>query len=308
MQERPSRISLLVSAPPRSWCKRLALARVAPALLEFYRNEEISFQILTAFTVSDDHEKQMEVWNSLPPYSRDARSVRAALQAEAVKVTDKRIKFIGGIEVYEAAGGAVKRDLFDTQNSGYALDVALVEKLVAERLEIEADKLRAEGWKWVECVRELPHAAYHMTRVYPQEIPMTDAHLAELNALETEQAELASRIEAGTADDDAEARVETIGATMRELSSVAEAYEPEALAKAGCYVLLDHYGNLDIERGLIRPENEDEDTTDDQGEGGAEGGKSSVMEPAKVPKPTFALSARKQLPSGQNLLTIPTSR
>jgi ParB family chromosome partitioning protein len=147
--------------------KRLALARVAPALLDLYRSEEISFQLLTAFTVSDDHEKQIEVWNSLPSYGRDARSIRAALQAEAVKATDKRMKFLGGIEAYEAAGGAVKRDLFDTQNSGYALDVALVEKLVMGRLETEADRLRAEGWKWVECVGELPQAAHRMSRVYP---------------------------------------------------------------------------------------------------------------------------------------------
>lgn len=113
--------------------KRLALGRVAPALLDLYRNENISFQQLSAFTVSDDHERQVEVWNSLPSWNCDHRAIRTALQGEAVKATDKRVKFIGGLDAYEAAGGAVKRDLFDEQNGGYALDVALVEKLVGDR-------------------------------------------------------------------------------------------------------------------------------------------------------------------------------
>lgn len=278
--------------------KRLALARVAPALLDLYRSEEISFQLLTAFTVSDDHEKQIEVWNSLPSYGRDARSIRAALQAEAVKATDKRMKFLGGIEAYEAAGGAVKRDLFDTQNSGYALDVALVEKLVMGRLETEADRLRAEGWKWVECVGELPQAAHRMSRVYPQDVPMTEAQRAKLDALEAEYTELAEQIEAGVANEDAEIRAEAIDVEMAALGNALEAYEPADLVKAGCYVLMDYYGGLSIERGLVRPEDEAKEATDDhegatdgEGEGGNEGGPSRAMAPAKASEPTFTLSA-----------------
>ena len=62
----------------------------------------------------------MEAWNSLPTWNRDGRSIKSALQAESMKANDKRIRFIDGIDVYETAGGAVKRDLFDEQNSGYA--------------------------------------------------------------------------------------------------------------------------------------------------------------------------------------------
>ncbi|WP_323131138.1 ParB/RepB/Spo0J family partition protein [Sinorhizobium medicae] len=278
--------------------KRLALARVAPALLALFRSEDMSFQLLTAFTVCDDHEKQLEVWNSLPSYSRDARSIRAALQAEAVKATDKRMMFIGGIEVYETAGGAVKRDLFDTHNSGYALDVALVEKLVAERLEAEADKLRAEGWKWVECVSELPQAAHRMSRIYPQDVPMIDAQRAKLDALEEEYTEPAEQIEAGVADDEAEIRAEAIDVEMAALGNAVEAYEPADLVKAGCYVLMDYYGGLSIERGLVRPEDEAKEAPDDhdgatdgEGEGGDEGAPSRATAPTKAPEPTFTLSA-----------------
>jgi len=81
--------------------------------------------------------------------SRSARcghSIRRALTEEMVSATDKRVKFIGGLATYEAAGGPVKRDLFDKHNDGYATDAALLEKLVAEKLETTAADVRAEGW------------------------------------------------------------------------------------------------------------------------------------------------------------------
>ncbi len=248
--------------------KRLALGRVAPALLELYRNENISFQQLTAFTVSGDHERQVEVWNSLPSWNCDHRAIRAALQGEALKATDKRVKFIGGLDAYEAAGGAVKRDLFDEQNGGYALDVALVEKLVGDRLEAEAETVRREGWKWVEVVPVIPDEAHRMHRVYPTDVPLTDEEQAEEERLEHEHDELAEQIEEGVADGEAEPRIEAIRARLAVLSTAQEAYTSEDIAKAGCYVTMDYYGNVEIERGLVRPDDEVE--AGDEGEDGDE--------------------------------------
>ncbi|PJO48235.1 hypothetical protein CQ054_21150 [Ochrobactrum sp. MYb29] len=75
------------------------------------------------------------------------------------------MRFIGGLEVYEAAGGAVKRDLFDDEHSGYATDAAFIEKLVADKLASTAMNLLEEGWKWVDCVDALPSQAYNIERV-----------------------------------------------------------------------------------------------------------------------------------------------
>ena len=267
--------------------KRLALSRVSPVLLNLYRNEEMSFQQLSAFTVSDDHAKQVEVWNSLPSWNRDGRSIKSALQSEAMKANDKRIKFIGGIDVYETAGGAVRRDLFDEQNSGYALDVALVERLVVAKLEAEAEKLRADGWKWVECVSEFPQEAHYMSRVYPKDVRMTDEQQAELDRLEEENAELAELIEAGVADDEAEPRADAIRAKMAELADTGEVYDPDDLAKAGCYVLMDYHGRLSVERGLIRPEEEQ----DESAEGMDESNEPVPPRSETQPEPSFSLSA-----------------
>lgn len=145
----------------------------------------MSFAQLSAFTVSDDHERQVTVWNALPSWNREAHSIRRALTEEMIAATDKRVQFIGGLAAYEEAGGAVKRDLFDDRNAGYAVDAALVEKLVAEKLGATAASVRAEGWKWVEC-SATAHAGYHaMKRHYPEGIALSEEDQAALDAAQT---------------------------------------------------------------------------------------------------------------------------
>jgi ParB family chromosome partitioning protein len=281
--------------------KRMALGRISPVLLELHRQEEMTFQQLSAFTVSDDHDRQVEVWNSLPSWNCDHRAIRSALQGEAVKATDRRMKFIGGLDAYEAAGGTVKRGLFDDQNGGYALDAALVEKLVAEKLEAEAEAVRAEGWKWVEVVPVIPSEAVRMHRVYPSDIPLTEEEQAEEERLEAEYDELVAKIEAGEADDGAEFRIEAIQARLAVLSMAQEAYSPEDIAKAGCYVTMDYYGNVEIEHGLVRPEAaveekaEDGDESNESAEGDtdeADGGGATVLpQPEQRTEPLFKMPA-----------------
>ncbi|WP_318874373.1 hypothetical protein RWA02_32805 (plasmid) [Sinorhizobium meliloti] len=67
----------------------------------------MSFAQLSAFTVSDDHERQVTIWNSLASWNRDPHSIRRALTEEMIPATDKRVQFIGGLAAYEEAGGSV---------------------------------------------------------------------------------------------------------------------------------------------------------------------------------------------------------
>jgi ParB family chromosome partitioning protein len=236
--------------------RRLALARVSAKLLDIYRNEEMSFEQLAAFTVSDDHSRQEEVWESLPSWNCNAHAIRQALQNEVIKATDKRITLIGGLHVYEAAGGAVRRDLFDAGNEGYATDVVLVERLVAEKLETEAERVREEGWKWVECSTGLSDDVFRMKRVYPAEVMLSDEQQVELDSLDAEYDELAELIEAGAADKDTEGRMLVINGRMGELQNLTEAYSSDDLEKAGAIVTIGYYGALRVERGFIRSEDE----------------------------------------------------
>ncbi|RWD51647.1 MAG: ParB/RepB/Spo0J family partition protein [Mesorhizobium sp.] len=248
--------------------KRLALARVSPVLLQQFRDEDMSFAQLSAFTVSDDHERQVTVWNSLPSWNRDPHSIRRALTEEMIPATDKRVQFIGGLAAYEDAGGSVKRDLFDDRNAGYAMDAALVEKLVAEKLEAAAATVRAEGWKWVECSATAPAGYHAMKRHYPEALPLSEEDQAALDAAQAEYDELAELIESGMADDGAEAKLSDVEKRIDTLNARSEAYCPEALEQAGTFVFLDYYGRLAIERGFVKPgEGEAAGDEDEDGEG-----------------------------------------
>ena len=82
--------------------------------------------------------------------------IRRQLTEDAVRAADKCARFVG-TEAYEAAGGIVMRDLFQQDDGGWLQDPALLDRLVGEKLTIEAEKVRAEGWKWVEAAVDFPY-------------------------------------------------------------------------------------------------------------------------------------------------------
>lgn len=130
--------------------KRLALGRVSPALLARYRDGDLSLEMLQAFTLTDDHARQDAVWDGLAHWQRDnPGSIRQKLTEAEVPTGDRRVRLVG-LDAYEAAGGAVRRDLFAEEGGGTCQDPALLDRLVREKLEAIAASLRAEGWAWAE--------------------------------------------------------------------------------------------------------------------------------------------------------------
>lgn len=248
--------------------RTLALAKVAPELLDLYRRGEMSYDELKAFTVTDDHARQIEVWESLPSYNRQTYYIKNLLTKGKVSGNDKRMTFIGGLDAFEAAGGTVRRTLFsDHDGGGYANDSGLLDQLVLQKLEQAADGVRAEGWAWVEVHSERQTQMYSMGRVYPETSPLSAEDQARLDQLAEEHDSLAELIEAGAADDDAEAKLDAINAEIDAVEFAGEAYKPDDLARAGAIVYLDPYGNLEIARGLLRDDAEDEDRDESNGAG-----------------------------------------
>ncbi|HEX7362278.1 MAG TPA: hypothetical protein VF283_17440 [Bryobacteraceae bacterium] len=106
--------------------RRLALARVSPALLRKYREGEINLELLQAFTLTDNWEAQEQLWNELQPWERNANTIRRLLAEGDIPASDKRVRFVG-LAQYEAEGGPVKRDLFhDGEQGVYILDQAIL--------------------------------------------------------------------------------------------------------------------------------------------------------------------------------------
>ena len=85
------------------------------------------------------------------PWDRTPAAMRRVLTAGEVEAAGSALVRFVGIEAYEAAGGVVRRDLFDDAQSRFLSDAALVQRLATDKLENLAEAVRAEGWAWVEA-------------------------------------------------------------------------------------------------------------------------------------------------------------
>jgi ParB family chromosome partitioning protein len=89
--------------------QRLRLAAVSHALLDVYADDGMTLEQLMAFTVSADHDRQVQVWEALKDaWSKEPYQIRRMLTEKTVRACDKRAVFVG-LETYEAAGGIVMR-------------------------------------------------------------------------------------------------------------------------------------------------------------------------------------------------------
>jgi ParB family chromosome partitioning protein len=113
--------------------QRLRLASVAPALLDLYAEDGISLEQLMAFTVTSDHARQEQVWKAVSEtWAKGPYQIRNMLTEKTVRASDRRAVFVG-LDAYEAAGGVVLRDLFESDDGGWLQDVALLNTLAAEK-------------------------------------------------------------------------------------------------------------------------------------------------------------------------------
>jgi ParB family chromosome partitioning protein len=136
--------------------QRLRLAKASPVLLQAYEDEELTLDQLMAFCLTDDHERQEQVFDAIrKQWNKGADAIRRMLTEKTVHAADRRALFVGA-DAYKAAGGIIIRDLFDEDEGGYLQDVPLLERLVSEKLAAEAEAIKAEGWGWVEAAVDFP--------------------------------------------------------------------------------------------------------------------------------------------------------
>lgn len=238
--------------------QRLRLASVSPKLHEIYAEDSMSLEQLMAFSVSEDHERQEQVWELLQSgYNQQPYMIRARLTEQAVRASDKRVRFVT-LDAYVSAGGYVLRDLFEEDQGGWLQDVVLLDRLVDEKLKAEGAQIGEEGWKWVAVAIDFPYTYDDGMRVIDgEQPPLTDEDEAKLAALREE----ADRIESewsGRADipDEIDARVTAIDEEISAIVSRSPVFAPEDMAIAGVFVSIDVDGSLYVERGFVRPEDE----------------------------------------------------
>ena len=253
--------------------RRMKLGRLSPGILEAYRNGDIDLEEAQAFAITDDQEAQERVLQSLSSWNRQPHIIRRALTEHEVETSDKRVRFVG-IDAYREAGGVIRQDLFSESDTGYIVDVALLDRLVAEKLKAVAAEVAAEGWHWVETVPEIAYGALSdFSRRFPDHVDLPDDEQAELDALSQEYDSLVD------SDDDNAERLAEIEARMDALTAKTEVWSADALAVAGALVTLGYDGDVRVERGLVRkgdlpkasktqPEVQDENVDETETHGG----------------------------------------
>ncbi|HQS16970.1 ParB/RepB/Spo0J family partition protein [Reyranella sp.] len=238
--------------------QRLRLASVSEKLLGIYAEDGMTLEQLMAFTVTRDHARQEQVWEALQQsYNKEPYLIRRQLTESAVRASDRRAQFVG-LDAYEAAGGMVLRDLFEEDGGGWLQDVALLDSLVTEKLAMEAEKIAAEGWKWIEVAVDFRYGhARHLRRLDGVEVELTPDEQATFDALTAEQAKLESEYEsADELPDEVDARLGEIEEALAAFDSRPVRYEPAEIARAGVFVSIDADGHLAADRGYVRPEDE----------------------------------------------------
>jgi ParB family chromosome partitioning protein len=249
----PEEIAARFGCSPATVRQRLKLASVSPRLMKIYRAGKMDLDQLMAFTVSDDHTAQEAAWFKQPEWNRNPATVRRVLTSAHIEATDRRARFVG-IDAYLAAGGNILRDLFAENHEGYLTDPALLDRLAVERLEREAEAIRAEGWKWVEITPDLDYAALRQfRRVYPEIPPLDAEQQSELDRLRAAYDTFAEQ-HGEKAPEPVVTEMETLAGQIDTLSQGTPNWRPEDVARAGAVVGIGHAGTLTVERGLVRPE------------------------------------------------------
>ncbi|MDE2464878.1 MAG: ParB N-terminal domain-containing protein, partial [Alphaproteobacteria bacterium] len=234
--------------------QRLRLGAISPRLMQVYRDGGLTLDQLTAFAISEDHARQEQVYDNLS-WNKEPHSIRRMMTETHVRASDRRAAFVGA-DAYTEAGGVILRDLFSDDDGGYFEDGALLDRLALEKLERIAEEVRAEGWKWAQAFIDFPHA-HGLHRTYPQPVDLTPEDQERLDAVQAEFDALNEQYDgAEELADEVDAKFGALEAEIERLSERQYVYEPDAVARSGVFVVLNHDGAVRIERGFVRPEDE----------------------------------------------------
>lgn len=256
--------------------RRLSLAKVAPMFIELYRADKISADQLKALSVTPDHGKQIAAWGD-SPYHRSPYHLKERLTQAEVAGDSKLVRFVG-LDAYKAAGGTVRQDLFSDDDECWLQDPALLSTLADKALQEAVEVVRGEGWLWVEAsAGELGYSdlsrfgrerskARAMT---PEEAECIEewkalrddacsVRLEYENQIEqandTDDGSVADTGELEALHDDADTAFDNINEMLGLLHESLAQWSRKQLATCGAMVCVNHSGELEVRRGLMRPE------------------------------------------------------
>lgn len=248
--------------------KLLKLGAVSPVILDAFRSQEMNFDMVMAFTVTDDQKAQESVFAEVKDqYHPSPRFVRQKLLNTDVTTDDTTFKFVGQ-EAYEAAGGTLSEDLF--ADSQYVNDVDLLNRLADEKLDKLQESFKAEGWGFVEATLDGGYS--HPLRFAPcidgETITAPDSVIQEFEAKERE---LEGLMEAAPDHEDEEAneRFRQLNEELNDLKATIDAsreFSDEQKQSTGVLLSVDfRTGELVTKVGIALPKKQPEKAQNEDG-------------------------------------------
>jgi len=247
---------------------RLRLANLAPVVFEALGAGEISLDVAKAYAATPDRERQAYVFEQMSHGYGYAHpdSIRRMMTQETASASDRRARFVGE-EAYLAAGGRIERDLFADDAATRWLDVAILERLAAEKMEALAAEAASEaglGWVKPTLDRWIGHAQTEGLRRVPVETPpLTQGESASVDALEGEIDELAAILEdeetSDEARDEAEAKIRDLSGRIDAIVNKTPVIDDELKPRVGAFLILDEQGRPRLDTSLyaeISPDDE----------------------------------------------------
>ncbi|EOJ9641835.1 ParB/RepB/Spo0J family partition protein [Enterobacter hormaechei] len=239
--------------------RRLKLANVSPRLITDYRADAVTLDQLMALAITDDHSVQEAAFYDAPDWQRSPSALRNRLTEREIDAQHPLARFVG-LDSYIAAGGSTRRDLFAEDDSGtYLADAPLLEKLVRDKLASLADKVRAEGWAWVDAVPHLSYADKQAFQHAPRQRREPNARESRrITSLQARLDKISAELEdaCDTEDEDKaealEQQHEQVAADLQAAHDALQEYAPDVRAVAGAIVTIDRDGEAVIHRGLLR--------------------------------------------------------
>jgi ParB family chromosome partitioning protein len=238
--------------------QRLRLASVSPELHEVYAEDGMTLEQLMAFSVTADHARQEQVWENVSRSGYDEPyQIRRMLTEATVRASDRRARFVG-LDAYEQAGGGILRDLFEHDDGGWLQDVALLDRLVTQKLTAEAETIAKAGWNWISVAVDFPYGhASGLRELEGKPADLSIEEQATIDALNAEQAKLEFDYQdADELPDEVDQRLGEIEAALMAFEERSVVYDPADIVRAGVFVSIDSEGRLSVDRGYVRPEDE----------------------------------------------------
>ena len=229
---------------------RLRLASLAEPIFDALAEGKITLDIAKAYASTGSHERQLMVWKTYGNSSYyNADAIRRVIANEMMRANDP-VALLVGVEAYEAAGGAVDRDLFSNNGDRWT-NPEIAQNLAAGIMEAEAKRIGEErGLAWIRPVASDStwDAARGLHRITLPRLPMTDAEQARADEIEQRISELQDEMENQELSEEAfsalDAEHDTIHEELQALQRRPSVLPPELAPRIGAFLTLSQSGAM----------------------------------------------------------------